>query len=89
MDGIIGEKYYFGENYFFGETSDVNKEGKASSENMTVERDAPSSEEVEDSVSILRKKAEGRIFPGTSWFDGKNFETNITKYSFRYVEMYF
>ena len=34
-------------------------------------RDGPSSEEVEDSVSILRSKAEGRIFPGTSWFDGK------------------
>ena len=51
-------------------SSVVNKEGKASSENMTLERDAPSSEEVEDSVSILRKKAEGRIFPGTSWFDG-------------------
>ena len=64
MDGIIGEKYYFGKKYFFGETSDVNKEGKAE------ERHAPSSEEVEDSVSILRKKAEGRIFPGTSWFDG-------------------
>ena len=68
MDGIIGEKYYFGEKYFFGETSDVNKEGKASSENIILER---GSEEVEDTVSILRKKAEGRIFPGTSWFDGK------------------
>ena len=33
----------------------------------------PSSEEVEDSVSILRSRAEGRTFPGTSWFDGKHF----------------
>ena len=32
--------------------------------------DEPSSEEMEDPGSILRSKAEGRIFPGTSWFDG-------------------
>ena len=86
MDGIIGEKYYFGEKYFFGETSDVNKEGKASSENMAEERNAHSSKEVEDSVSILRKKAEGRIFPGTSWFDGniwKQISPNI------HLDMYF
>ena len=31
----------------------------------------PSSEEAEDPGSILRSKAVGRIFPGTSWFDGK------------------
>ena len=34
--------------------------------------DGPRSEEVEDSVSILRSRAEGRAFPGTSWFDGKH-----------------
>ena len=33
--------------------------------------DGPSSEEMEDPGSILRSKAVGRIFPGTSWFDGK------------------
>ena len=31
-------------------------------------RDGPSSE---DSVAILRNKAQGRTFPGSSWFDGK------------------
>ena len=35
-------------------------------------RDGPSSEEVGDSVSILRNKAQERTFPGTSWFDGKH-----------------
>ena len=35
-------------------------------------RDRPSSEEVTDSDSILRNKAQGRAFPGTSWFDGKH-----------------
>ena len=34
--------------------------------------DGPSSEEVVDSDSILRIKAQGRAFPGTSWFDGKH-----------------
>ena len=33
--------------------------------------DEPTSEEVDYSVSILRSKAQGRIFPGTSWFEGK------------------
>ena len=47
--------------------------GTASSDSKaTSERSGgPSSEEVEDPGSILRSKAEGRIFPGTSWFDGK------------------
>ena len=44
----------------------ASSESKLSSEG----RDGPSSEE--DSVSILRSKAEGRIFPGTSWFDVKH-----------------
>ena len=35
-------------------------------------RDGPSSEEVADTDSILRNKAQGRAFPGTSWFDGKH-----------------
>ena len=35
-------------------------------------RDGPSSEEVADTDSILRNKAQGRTFPGTSWFDGKH-----------------
>ena len=34
--------------------------------------DGPSSEEVVDTDNILRSKAEGRAFPGTSWFDGKH-----------------
>ena len=45
----------------------ASSESKATSEG----RDGPSSEEVEDPGSILRSKAVGRIFPGTSWFDGK------------------
>ena len=48
----------------------ASSESKLSSEG----RDGPSSDEVEDSVSILRSKAQGRIFPGTSWFDGKNLD---------------
>ena len=43
-------------------------ESKATSEG----NDGPRSEEVKDSVSILRSSAEGRTFPGTSWFDGKH-----------------
>ena len=43
-------------------------ESKATSEG----NDGPSSEEVEDSVSILRSKSQGRAFPGSSWFDGKH-----------------
>ena len=46
----------------------ASSESKATSEGS----DRPGSEEVEDPVSILRSKAEGRIFPGTSWFDGKH-----------------
>ena len=45
----------------------VSSDSKATSEGS----DGPSSEEVEDPGSILRSKAVGRIFPGTSWFDGK------------------
>ena len=48
--------------------------GTASSENKATSEgsDGPNSEEVEDPGSILRSKAQGRIFPGTSWFDGKH-----------------
>ena len=42
------------------------------SENLAAGSDGHRSEEVEDSVSILRSKAQGRVFPGTSWFDGKH-----------------
>ena len=47
--------------------------GTASSESKATPEgsDGPGYEEVEDPGSILRSKAEGRIFPGTSWFDGK------------------
>ena len=48
--------------------------GTASSDSKATSSErsgGPSSEEVEDPGSILRSKAEGRIFPGTSWFDGK------------------
>ena len=34
--------------------------------------DGPSSDELEDSVRILRSKAQGRLFPGSSVFDGKH-----------------
>ena len=37
----------------------------------------PSSDGVEDPESILTKKAQGQIFPGTIWFDGK-FKKNIS-----------
>ena len=47
-------------------------ESKDGSENLAAGSDGPKSEEVEDSVSILRSKAQGRVFPGTSWFDGKH-----------------
>ena len=43
-------------------------ESKATSEG----NGRPSSEAVMEPGSILRSKAEGRIFPGTSWFDGKH-----------------
>ena len=48
--------------------------GTASSESKATPEgsDGPGYEEVEDPGSILRSKAEGRIFPGTSWFDGKH-----------------
>ena len=46
----------------------ASSESKATSEGS----DGPNSDEVEDPGSILRSKAEGRIFPGTSWFDGKH-----------------
>ena len=36
----------------------------------------PSSDGVEDPESNLTKKAQGQIFPGTSWFDGK-FQKNV------------
>ena len=47
--------------------------GTASSDSKATSEasDGHGSEEVEDPGSILRSKAEGRIFPGTSWFDGK------------------
>ena len=32
----------------------------------------PNPDLVEDPVNILRDKAQGRMFPGTSWFDGKH-----------------
>ena len=55
------------------------KKGELVAETATLEskvtsarNDGPSSEAVEDSVSILRSRAEGRTFPGTSWFDGKH-----------------
>ena len=47
-------------------------ESRALSENLAAGSDGPRSEEVEDSVSILRSKAQGRAFPGSSWFDGKH-----------------
>ena len=47
-------------------------ESRALSENLVAGSDGPISEEVEDPGSILRSKAVGRIFPGTSWFDGKH-----------------
>ena len=37
-----------------------------------VEPAGPNPDLVEDPVNILREKAQGRIFPGTSWFDGKH-----------------
>ena len=48
--------------------------GTASSDSKATSEggDEPHSDEVEDPVGILRSKAEGRIFPGTSWFDGKH-----------------
>ena len=42
--------------------------------------DGPSSDELEDSVHILRSKAQGRLFPGSSWFDGKHLRTNIENF---------
>ena len=47
-------------------------ESKDGSENLAAGSDGHRSEEVEDSVSILRSKAQGRVFPGSSWFDGKH-----------------
>ena len=47
-------------------------ESKDRSENLAPGSDGPSSEEVENSGSILRSKAQGRVFPGSSWFDGKH-----------------
>ena len=41
-------------------------ESKNGSENLAAESDGPRCEEVEDSVSILRSKAQGRVFPGSS-----------------------
>ena len=47
--------------------------------------DGPSSEEVADSDSILRNKAERRAFPGTSWFDGKHFRYKyVTESTLKY-----
>ena len=46
----------------------ASSESKAMSEG----RDGLSSDEVEDSVNFLRSKAQGRLFPGSSWFDGKH-----------------
>ena len=46
----------------------ASSDSKATSEGS----DGPNSEEVEDPGSILRSKAEGRIFPGSSWFNGKH-----------------
>ena len=40
-------------------------ESKDGSENLATGSDGPISEEVEDSVSILRSKAQGRVFPGS------------------------
>ena len=64
----------------------ASSESKATSEGS----DEPTSEEVEDPGSILRSKAEGRIFPGTSWFDGKHLRYKyVTKSMFKneYLEV--
>ena len=62
--------------------------GTASSDSRATSEgnDGPGSEEVEDPGSILRSKAQGRIFPGTSWFDGKHLRYKyVTKSTFKYV----
>ena len=43
--------------------------------------DGPSSDELEDSVRILRSKAQGRLFPGSSWFDGKHLRYKYVTHS--------